>query len=140
MALTVRDRARHQHHVAARIEADFRGLDGRVGGELDGVRDSDAAQHAAPRRFLPPRRKTLPVGERHGAIQVLLEAPAVVGEGQRRPVGHGGRRNGVAPAQLRGVRADFGGGDIDQSLDHVGGLGPPRTAIGRGAVRVGQHP
>ena len=74
------------------------------------------------------------------AVQVLLEAPAIVGEGQRRPVGHGGRRNGVAPAQLRGVHADLGGGDIDQSLDHVGGLGPPGTPIGRGAVRVGQHP
>ncbi len=55
VALAVRDRAGDERHAAERIEADFRGLDGRVGGLLDGVGDADAAQHAAPRRLLAPR-------------------------------------------------------------------------------------
>jgi hypothetical protein len=35
---------------------------------------------------LAPRLETLPVGELHGAVEVFLEPPAVVGEGQRRLV------------------------------------------------------
>ena len=55
VALAVRDRAGDEGHAAERIEADFGGLDGRVGGLLDGVGDADAAQHAALRGFLAPR-------------------------------------------------------------------------------------
>ena len=122
-----------------RVEADFGGLDGRIGGLLDGVGEADAAQHAALGRLLAPRLEALPVGELHGAVHVLLEAPAVVGEGERRLVGHGLRRDGVAPAQLRRIDLHLVGGDVDQPLDHVGRLGPAGAAIGRGAVRVGQH-
>ena len=139
VALAVRDRAGDEGHAAERIEADLRRLDGRIGGLLDGVGDADAAQHAALRRLLAPRLEAGPVGELHGAVHVLLEAPAVVGEGERRLVGHRRRRNGVAPPQLRRVDLHFVGGDVDQPLDHVGRLGPPGAAIGRGAVRVGQH-
>ena len=43
VALAVRDRAGHERHSAERVEADFGGFDGRIGGEFDGVGDADAA-------------------------------------------------------------------------------------------------
>ena len=139
VALAVRDRAGDEGHAAERIEADFGGLDGGVGRLLDGVGEADAAQHAALRRLLAPRLEAAPVGELHGAVHVLLEAAAVVGEGERRLVGHGRRRNGVAAPQLRRIDLHLVGGDVDQPLDHVGRLRPAGAAIGRGAVGVGQH-
>ena len=139
MALAVRDRAGDEGHSAQWVKTDFRGLDGRVGGLLDGVGDADAAKLAALARLLAPRLEAPPVGELHGAVHVLLEAPAVIGEGERRLVGHLLRRNGIAAAQLRGIDFHFVGRDVDQPLDHEGRLGPPGAAIGRGAVRVGEH-
>jgi hypothetical protein len=43
VALAVRDRAGHERNSAERVEADFGGFDGRIGGEFDGVGDADAA-------------------------------------------------------------------------------------------------
>src|SRR5580698_9070868 len=66
-----------------------------------------------------PRLEARPIRKLHGAVEVLLEMPAVVGEDQRRLVGHGLRRDGVAPPQLRRIDAHLVGGDVDQPLDHV---------------------
>jgi hypothetical protein len=45
----------------------------------------------------------------------------------------------VATAQLGGIDFHFIGGDVDQSLNHVGGFRPTRAAIRRCAMGVGQH-
>ena len=94
-----------------------------------------------PRFAASLRRASKPVQsrERHGAVHVLLEPPAVVGEGERRLVGHRLRRDGVAAAQLGRIDLHLVGGDVDQPLDHVGRLRPAGAAIGRGAMRVGEH-
>src|SRR5262249_8785712 len=119
MTLAVRDRAGHQRQTAERIEADFSSLVGRIGGLLDGVGDTDAAQHAAACRLLAPRRKASPVCELHGAVEVLLEPPAVIGEGERRLVGHRLRRGGVAAARPGPDRGPLGGGAVYHTCRRV---------------------
>ena len=77
------------------------------------------------------------IGERERARKNFREIAAVIGWADRRLVRHRGRRNEVAPSNLRAVDAELIGRAVCKPLEHVTGLGPARAAkrIGRGGVR-----
>ena len=97
-----------------------------------GVGDADAAQLAALLRLLAPRREVLVAGELGGLLHALDEIAAIVGEDERRLVGHRLGRNQVALAQLERIDVHLLRGDVDQPLDRVGRIGPAGAAIRRG--------
>jgi len=97
------------------------------------VGNADAAQHAASRGFFLPRLEALPVRELHGAVEVLLEMPAVIREDQRRLVGHGLRRNVLRRRSSAGSMLSRRQ-RYRSALDHVRRLGAAGAAVGRGAM------
>src|SRR2546421_699996 len=85
---------------------------------------------AAWRGALAAGFETVPVGDPHRKIHVVLVGAAVVGHSHRVPVGHRLRAYEVLSAQLDPVHAELRGGGVDQALDRKVDLGPSGAAIG----------
>ena len=137
--LPARQRADHDFDQVRRPHFDPGALDGKARGDLDRVGEPDAAQPAARPRLGAPRRKPVPVGEAKRPVHRLLVVAAVIGEPERRPVGHGGGRNQVAPAQRHRVETVLARGEVDQPLHRQHRLGPAGAAIRRGGRGVRHH-
>ena len=137
--LSARQRADHDVDRSRGTYRDLRPLDGKAAGDLDRVGEPDAAQPAPRPRLLAPRREPVPVGEPERAVHRLRIVAAVVSEAERRPVGHRGRRDQVAPAQLHRIEAVLPRREIDQPFHRQHRLGPPGAAIGRGRRGVRHH-
>ncbi len=123
---------------AGRIEADLRMLDQPGIGGLDGARQAEPAQLAAPARLGAAGGKAGIVRLDQAVLQVLAEVAAVIGVDQRRLIGHGLGRDHVAPAQFGAVDPELASGKIDHGLDHIGGLGPAGAAVGAGQHGVAE--
>ena len=143
VTLSHRRRAREDRHRAVGVDADLRGvgIDRRVGtaGDLDRVRDPEAAQHAARSRFGAALVEPGVVRERERHVHPARELTAVVREDEPRLEWHRRRRDQVAAPQLQRVDPELARGDVDDAFDRVRGLGPPGAAIRTGRRGVGVH-
>ena len=115
-----------------------RDVGGRQAAGLDVAGVAEPAQPALPRGLRLAGREAGDVGELDGAREVGFVVAGVVGEADRRCIGEAADE--VAPADLRGVELHFARGGLHQALDHVGGLGPARPAVGVHRRGVGEHP
>ena len=106
---------------------------------LDGVGEADAAQLAVLARLRAPPLEARDIGELERHVHALLELAAVVGERECGLERHGVGRNVIAPPQLGRVDAELVGGEIDEPLDHIGGLGAAVAAIGPNRIGVREH-
>ena len=79
------------------------------------------------------------VGMLHRVVHALAELAAVIGQAQRRLVGHGRGGDDVLPAQRHRIQAELPGGVVDEPLDDIGGLGTAGPAIGRGGIGIAEH-
>ncbi len=139
MPLAVIGRPRQDRRRAGAVEPDLAAFEPGGGGPFDGVGYADPAQLAA-RRDLPAaclEPGVIRHAERH--VHVLLERAAIVFEGQPGLERHRVRRDRVAAAELHRIDAELVGGNIHQPLDHEGGFGPSRPAIGPGNGGMGEH-
>ena len=119
-----------------RLHLDARLLARRADRGFDVIGEPKAEQFAALLGFTAARRKSLPVGDLHRPVHVLLVAAGIVEHADGVAVRHCVRAHQIAAPQLDAVDAEFLGGGVDQPLDGVGDFGPARTAIGVGRHRV----
>ena len=126
VALPLRDASGKQRDRARTVEAHFGALEAERAGTLDRIGNAKAAQLAALARLRAALGEARDVGALHPLVQDLFELAAVVGESEPGLVRHRLRRNEIAPAQFHRIDAGLVGGEIDQPLDHIGGL---RTAV-----------
>src|SRR5215468_2849948 len=126
VALALIDAAGKHRDRAGAVEPDLGAFEAGGRGTLDGIGKSEAAQLAVLARAGAAGLEAFAVRGPQRQIHVLFEFAAVIGEGNAGFERHGARRNGVAPAQLRGIDAELVGGEIDYALDDVAGL---RTAV-----------
>ena len=129
MTLSVRMGAGEDGERAARVEAEIHAVveDAAL---LDVVGDRAAAQPAVLLGRGAPRRVALPVAEVEALVQDARELAAVVVPEGRRRVRQLLRRDEIAAPDFRRIDADHPRRLLDQALGEVGGLGPPRAAIG----------
>ena len=134
-------RPHQQGNPATRIEADlgtlFVGVSKRPAGDLDGIDQGDAAQHAARRGLGTPLIEAREIRRCERSVHVLFELAAVVDEQEAGIVRHRRFRDQVAPPQLDTIYLELLSSQIDHPLHGKGRLGPPRPAIGRRRLRVG---
>ncbi len=97
---------------------------------------AQAPQLAARRRLGPALGEAGDVGRRLRLVQQRREIAAVILHDDLRLIGELGDE--VPPAQLGRVHPHLARGGLHHPLDHVGGLGPPRAAIGVHRHRVGE--
>ena len=136
MTLPMVDRAGDQRNGPGLIKTDLRRFDLRAGGAVHGVGNAYSPQLAAGARLPPPLFETGIASKRHGVVHVPFEGSAVVGEGQRRAIGHGVFGDRVAAAQLCRVGFESPRGLIDQPLQNGGRFRSSCAAIGSGAVGI----
>lgn len=138
MTLPARLRSDQNGDVAIGIEPHLRGFLAHGAANLDIGAKTDAAHQTLLLRGLGAFWKFLPLGNVHRALHVRREITGVVDLAGGGRVRHRARRNEVlAPDRIR-RHAELARGGIDQTLDHIGRLGPPGTAIGIHRNRVGE--
>ena len=104
---------------------------------LDVARVADAAQQPLGGRGRLALREAGDVGQRLRARQVGFVVAHVVGEADGRRVREAADE--VAAPDLGRVDAHLLRRRLDQPLDHVGGFGPARAAVGVDRSGVGEH-
>ena len=113
-------------------------------GRLRGRRDLDGAGNAHTPQFPARFRLRAPPGEARivGGGECLIhdgfELAAIVGEDQRRLIGHGVARYEIAAPEFRRVDPKPARRDIDHPFDDIRRFRAPGAAIGRKRGRVGE--
>ena len=140
MSLAVGLRADQHREIAVLLQR-HRALFGVVPGRaFDIARNAKAADLAAPPRFLGPPRKAgaIRLGETcaHRALEIA-DVIVSIGVGV---IGHLLGLDEVQGAQFFRRHAERPRANVDQSLEHIGRLRPPRPAIGVDGNRMGVNP
>src|SRR6516162_3007653 len=137
MALAARLRADDDIHASLRAHADPRLLVGRADRGFDVVRKPAAEELASFRGRAAARIETLPIGDVHRPVHVLLVAPAVVGHADGVAVGHRFGTDEILAAKRDAVDAELIRRGVDEPLDRERHLRPPGAAIGVGGHGIG---
>ena len=128
--LPVRLRADQQREIAVLIEREGAFFPLAPRGAFDIARHAEPANEPALSRFLSARAEARDVGfGEAGAHRALEVADVVIAVGLG-AVGHLGRLDEIARANLLGGQTQRARAAIDQPLQHVGRLGPSGAAIG----------
>ena len=138
MPLAARQRPDRDFDSALGPHADSRPFPRITHGELDVVREPDAAQPAAPPRLGVPLAEIGPVGERQRLVHCLAVIAVVVGNAEGGAIREFLRRDEIAPPDLDSVDAGLERGEIAESLHDEHRLRPARAAVGSRRHGVGQ--
>ena len=139
MSLPGRLRADQDGDVTAWVERDIGGLVAHRAADLDIGRHTDAAHQTEFLRSLGSLGKLFPVSHLHRPFHMRGEVAGIVHLAGRRRVRHRFGGNEILAADRIRRHAQFARAGIDQTLDDIGRLGTPGTAIGIDRHRMGEN-